>query len=84
MAVRLLFRADAAFAKPELYVYMETRRIAYAIRLPANEVLQRDITHLLIRPTEWPNDKTIVAYHDFAYRAQSGNVPRRVVAKSLP
>jgi hypothetical protein len=41
-AVRLLFRADAAFAKPEIYEYLETRQIGYAIRLPANEVLQRD------------------------------------------
>jgi hypothetical protein len=80
-AVRLLFRADAAFAKPELYEYMETRRIGYAIRLPTNEVLQREIAHLLARPTEWPSQKPIVSYHDFAYQAQSWNVPRRVVAK---
>ena len=29
-AVRLLFRADAAFAKPELYEYLETRQIGYS------------------------------------------------------
>ena len=81
MAVRLLFRADAAFAKPELYGYLEARRIGYAIRLPTNEVLQREITHLLVRPTEWPSQKPIVSYHDFAYQAQSWDVPRRVVAK---
>ena len=80
-AVRLLFRADAAFAKPELYEYLEARRIGYAIRLPTNEVLQREIAHLLVRPTEWPSQKPIVSYHDFAYQAQSWNVPRRVVAK---
>ena len=40
-AVRLLFRADAAFAKLEIYEYLETRQIDYAIRLPANEVLQK-------------------------------------------
>ena len=45
------FRADAAFAKPEIYEYLETRQIDYAIRLPANEVLQRKIAHLLTRPT---------------------------------
>ena len=81
MEVRLLFRADAAFAKPELYEYMEARRIGYAIRLPTNEVLQREIAHLLVRPTEWTSQKPIVSYHDFAYQAQSWNVPRRVVAK---
>ena len=80
-AVRLLFRADAAFAKPELYDYLETRQIGYAIRLPANEVLQRKIAHLLVRPTEWPSRKPIVSYHDFTYQAHSWNVSRRVVAK---
>ena len=81
LAVRLLFRADAAFAKPELYEYMAARRIGYAIRLPANDVLQREIAHLLVRPTEWPSRKLIVSYHDFAYQAQSWDVPRRVIAK---
>ena len=81
LAVMLLFRADAAFAKPEIYEYLETRHIGYAIRLPANEVLQKEIAHLLVRPTEWPSQKPIVSYHDFVYQAQSWNVPRRVVAK---
>ena len=81
LAVRLLFRADAAFAKPEIYEYLETRHIGYAIRLPANEVLQKEIAHLLVRPTKWPSQKPIVSYHDFVYQAQSWNVPRRVVAK---
>ena len=81
LAVRLLFRADAAFAKPELYEYMESKSVGYAIRLPTNDVLQREIAHLLVRPTEWPSRKPIVNYHDFAYQAQSWGVPRRVVAK---
>ena len=38
--LRLLFRGDAAFAKPELYEYLEQGKIAYAIRLPANQVIQ--------------------------------------------
>ena len=75
LAVRLLFRADAAFAKPEIYEHLETRHIGYAIRLPANEVLQKEIAHLLVRPTEWPSQKPIVSYHDFVYQAQSWNVP---------
>jgi hypothetical protein len=81
MALRLLFRADAAFAKPEIYSYLEAKNIGYAIRLPANEVLQREIAHLLVRPTEWPSKGPMVSYHDFVYRAQSWNVSRRVVAK---
>jgi hypothetical protein len=79
--VRLLFRADAAFAKPEIYEYLEARSIGFAIRLRSNEVLQREIAHLLTRPTEWPSRRPIVSYHDFVYQAQSWNASRRVVAK---
>ncbi len=60
---------------------MESKGIGYAIRLPANDVLQREIGHLLTRPAEWPSRKPIVYYHDFTYQAQSWSVPRRVVAK---
>ncbi len=32
----VVFRADAAFAKPEIYEALEKRGVKYAIRLPAN------------------------------------------------
>ena len=32
----VVFRADAAFAKPEIYEALEERGVKYAIRLPAN------------------------------------------------
>ncbi len=38
--LELYFRADAAFAKPELHELLEAEDIGYAIRLPANRVLQ--------------------------------------------
>ena len=38
------------FAKPEVYEYLEPEGYLYAIRLPANEVLQREIEPLLGRP----------------------------------
>ena len=79
--VWLLFRADAAFAKPEVYEYLESRDTGYAMRLPANEVLQGNIRHLLKRPVGRPPKKPVVRYHDFVYQAQSWNIPRRVVAK---
>jgi hypothetical protein len=44
--MRLLFRADAAFAKPEAYEYLEPRDIGYATWLPANEVLHRCISSI--------------------------------------
>ena len=50
--LRLLFRGDAAFGKPEVYEYLEQEKIGYAIWLSANAVLQREITHLLVRPAE--------------------------------
>jgi hypothetical protein len=79
--VRLLFRADAAFAKPETYEYLEPRDIGYTIRLPANEVLQEHIKHLLKRPVGRPPKKPIIRYYDFQYQAGSWSRPRRVVAK---
>ena len=39
-------RADAAFANPELYEFLEAEGYGYAIRLPANDVLQREIEPL--------------------------------------
>src|SRR5262249_52756002 len=47
---RIYFRADAAFAMPEVYEFLEAERIKYAIRLPANQVLQCRIGYLLKRP----------------------------------
>lgn len=79
--IRLLFRGDAAFAKPEVYDYLEPRDIGYAIRLPANEVLQEHIKHLLKRPVGRPPKKPIIWYHDFQYQAKSWDHPRRVVVK---
>src|ERR671913_483482 len=47
---RLYFRADAAFAGPELYDFLADRGVKYAIRLPANPALQESIAFLLRRP----------------------------------
>jgi hypothetical protein len=49
-ARRRLLRGDAAFALPDVYEYLEAEGFQYAIRLPANQVLQSRITHLLTRP----------------------------------
>ena len=50
----LWFRGDAAFVKPELYELLEAEGIGYAIRMPANRVLQEGIGHLLTRPVGRP------------------------------
>ena len=77
----MLFRGDAAFAKLEVYGYPESRGVGYAIRLPANPVLQEQIARLLKRPVGRPPKEPIVWYDDFSYKAQSWDGARRVVAK---
>jgi hypothetical protein len=74
-------RGDAAFAKPELYELLEGEGYGYAIRLPANSVLQERIGHLLIRPIGRPPKKPQMFHASFTYQAQSWTKPRRVVAK---
>jgi hypothetical protein len=75
------FRADAAFAKPEIYEALEQRGVKYAIRVPANENLERDVAELLPRPVGRPSHKPIVWYKSFLYKAVSWTTARRVVAK---
>jgi hypothetical protein len=78
---RLYFRGDAAFANPEMCEFLEAEGIGYAIRLPANSVLQRRIGYLLKRPVGRPPHEVRRYYASFTYQAQSWNTPRRVVAK---
>jgi hypothetical protein len=66
-----VFRADAAFAKPEIYEALEEREVKYAIRLPANECLERDIAELPTRPVGRPSHKPVVRYKRFLYQAES-------------
>jgi Transposase DDE domain group 1 len=77
----VVFRADAAFAKPEIYEALEERGVKYAIRIPANDSLERDIAELLTRPVGRPSYKPVVWYKGFLYRAASWKTARRVVAK---
>jgi Transposase DDE domain group 1 len=77
----VVFRADAAFAKPELYEALEERDVKYAIRLPSNDNLERDIAELLTRAVGRPSYKPVVRYKSFLYQAVSWKTARRVVAK---
>ena len=78
---RLYFRGDAAFANPEMYEYLEAEGIGYAIRLPANRILQDRIGYLLKRPVGRPPHAVRRYYASFSYQAQSWNKSRHVVAK---
>jgi hypothetical protein len=75
------FRADAAFANPDLYEYVEEEGYGYAIRLPANDLLLKEIAPLLARPVGRPSNAPLVRHADFLYRAKSWDRARRVIAK---
>ena len=76
------FRADAAFAIPDLYELLETEGYRYAIRLKANAVLSERIRGLIKRPVGRPSCKPIIAYSSFQYQASSWDRSRRVVCKA--
>jgi hypothetical protein len=78
---RLYFRGDAAFANPEVYEFLEAEGMGYAIRLPANRVLQDKIGYLLKRPVGRPPHEVRRYYASFGYQAQSWKKARKVVAK---
>jgi len=75
------FRGDAAFARPEVYEALEERGVKYAIRIPANDSLERDTAELLPWPVGRPSHKPVVRYKSFLYQAESWKTARRVVAK---
>ncbi len=76
------FRADAAYATPDLYERLEEADYFYAIRLPTNAVLREKIAHQLTRPVGRPSKTKVKRfYEDFQYQAQSWDKPRRVIAK---
>ena len=81
MGKEIAFRGDAAFARPEVYEALEERGVKYAIRIPANDSLERDIAELLPRPVGRPSQKPLVEHKGFLYRATSWKTARRVVAK---
>ncbi|MGH6891281.1 MAG: IS1380 family transposase, partial [Dongiaceae bacterium] len=78
---RLYFRADAGFANPDVYEFLEAERIKYAIRLPANRVLQERIGYLFKRPVGRPPIDVRRSYANFRYHAATWKTPRRVIAK---
>ena len=79
--IKRFFRGDAAFASPEVHEFLEHEEYQYAIRLPANDVLQRQIEPLLTRPVGRPPEEPVVRSESFSYQAASWGEPRRVVAK---
>jgi hypothetical protein len=60
---------------------LEESGVKYAIRIPTNDNLERDIAELLTRPVGRPSHKPVVWYKGFLYQAASWRTARRVVAK---
>jgi hypothetical protein len=79
--LRRYFRADAAFANPAVYEFLEAEGFKYAIRLPANQLLQQRIAYLLKRPVGRPPNHVQRFHASFSYQAGSWKTPRRVVVK---
>jgi hypothetical protein len=77
----VVFRADAAFAKPEIYESLEERGVKYAVHLPANDGLERNIAELLTRPLGRSSHEPVVWYKSLLHQAASWNAARRAVAK---
>jgi hypothetical protein len=81
LSKEVVFRTDAAFAKPEICEKSEERGVKHAIRIPANDSLERGIAELLTRPVGRPTHKPVARYESFLYQAASWNKARGVVAK---
>jgi hypothetical protein len=79
--LRRYFRGDAACASPEVYEFLEAEDFKYAIRIPANKVLQDSIGHLLKRPVGRPPNDVRRYYASFGYQAGTWDKARRVFAK---
>ena len=75
------FRADAAFAIPDLYEMLEAEDYFHTIRLKGNNVPQEKVAHLLKRPVGRPPNFMRRFYHDFEYQAASWDKARRVIAR---
>lgn len=74
----VVFRADAAFAKPEIYEVLEERSVKCAIRIPSNENPERndhrtvDATRRQTEPTsQWSGTRVSCARRDGRRRGES-------------
>jgi hypothetical protein len=82
--VKLVLRADAWFGTPDLYDWCEAHRVAYAIALPANAVLQREAKRWR-EPAEAAAAKAATKrarrFGRFWYQAQGWGRAREVIVK---
>ena len=62
---------DAAFALPGIYEFLEVEGFGYAIRLPANTIVQSNIARLLKRLVGRPPKDARRYYANFRYGVAS-------------
>lgn len=83
--VRVVLRADAWFAVPEIYDWCEDHSVAYAIALPGNAVLERESAGWQAtadsQAARSPSGKAR-RFGEFPYQAQGWRRERWVVAKA--
>jgi hypothetical protein len=79
----ILFRADAGFAVPALYGYLEEQKIRYVIGFITNNRVLEKATPLLEkaqRQYQETGEKQRL-FTSFSYQAESWTRPRRIIAK---
>ena len=83
--VKVVFRADAGFALPDLYDWCEVNRVAYAIGLPSNAVVQEFAakwrTRAQVAAAASPT-QSARRFGGFWYQAQGWGRWRQVVVKA--
>jgi hypothetical protein len=79
----ILFRADAGFAVPALYRYLERQDIRYVIGFISNNRVLAQAAHLLERAQRQYQEtgEKQRLFTAFSYQAESWTQPRRVIAK---
>jgi hypothetical protein len=72
MGKEVVFRADVAFAKPEIYEALEERGVKYANCFPAHDSLTQDIADLLTQAVAAPVTGLWSGTRAFRVRPQGG------------
>ena len=78
---RIYFRADAAFANPEVYEFLEAERSKCAIRFPRTASCKKKDQPSPDHPIGRPPNEVRRSYANFTCQAGSWTKSRRVVAK---
>ena len=81
---KIRVRADAGFATPKVYEYLERKRLEYVIGLPSNKVLTRlaEPSMQRARAKHAASGASERCYVEVSYRAKTWTHARRVIIKS--